>query len=281
METLTVSPEQKRGETFRELHMRKGIFVVPNPWDAGSAKMLAALGFEALATTSAGLAFSLGKPDGQLAVTRDETLENARAIVDATSLPVTADLENGYGNDPGSCARTILMAAAVGLAGGSIEDRTGKADDPIFPFELSVERVRAAVKAARSLPIPFTLTARAENLICGIPDLKDTVKRLEAYAEAGADVLYAPGLKTKEEIITVLKAVAPKPVNVVMGLNSASFSLTELEDMGVKRVSLGSSLARVAYSAFIHAAEEIRENGTFGFSMDTFPYAKFNELLKK
>jgi 2-methylisocitrate lyase-like PEP mutase family enzyme len=242
--------------------------------------MLASLGFEALATTSAGLAFSLGKPDGDRTVTREDTLENARIILAATPLPVAADLENGYGDDPESCAETILLAARAGLAGGSIEDATGRREGPIYPFDLAVERVAAAVKAARSLPFPFTLTARAENLIYGRPDLKDTIRRLEAFADAGADVLFAPGLKTREEIATVVRAVAPKPVNVIMGLNDGTLSLDELSAIGVKRVSLGSSLARAAYGAFFRAAEEIRQKGTFTFASGTMPYAEFNALFK-
>src|SRR5580692_9285763 len=186
------NPLQNRAEIFKNLHQRTGIFVVPNPWDAGSAKVLESLGFEALATTSAGLAFSLGKPDGSAVVTREEALANARTIVDATGLPVSADLENGYGDEPRICAETILLAAGVGLAGASIEDATGDPANPIYPFELAVERVKAAVGAARSLDVPFALTARAENFLHGRPDLGDTIRRLVAFAEAGADVLFAP-----------------------------------------------------------------------------------------
>ena len=280
METSVNNSQLTRAEAFKILHERPGIFVVPNPWDAGSAKMCASLGFEALATTSAGLAFSLGKPDGEGAVTREETLKNAHDIISATSLPVSADLENGYGNDPETCAETILLAAKVGLVGGSIEDATGRPDDPIYPFDLSVERIKEAANAARSLPFPFTLTARAENLIYGRYDLKDTIRRLEAFANAGADVLYAPGLKTRDEIDTVVRAVAPRPLNVILGLSNSSLSLGELSDLGVKRVSLGSSLARAAYSAFLRAAEEIRQKGTFTFASDTIPYARINALLK-
>jgi 2-methylisocitrate lyase-like PEP mutase family enzyme len=265
---------------FKALHERPGIFVVPNPWDAGSAKMLASLGFEALATTSAGLAFSLGKPDGLGAVTREETLANAKIIIAATGLPVSADLENGYGDDPEACAATILLAAGAGLAGGSIEDATGRPEDPIYSFELAVERVKAAVAAVRSLPFPWTLTARAENLIYGRPDLPDTIRRLQAFAEAGADVLFAPGLTTKEDIGTVVRAVAPRPVNVVMGLNAGSFSLDELSALGVKRVSLGSSLARVAYGAFLRASAEVRQRGMFDFAKGTVSYREINDLFK-
>lgn len=270
-----------RGELLQVLHRRQGIFVVPNPWDAGSARLLANLGFEALATTSAGLAFSLAKADGLAAVTREETLANARTIVGATELPVTADLENGYGDAPEACAETIRLAADAGLVGGSIEDATGNPADPIYPLEMAVERVNAAVAAARSLAFPFTLTARAENLIHGRPDLNDTIRRLEAFAAAGADVLYAPGLATREEIAAVVRAVAPKPVNVVMGLSKGYFTLNELGELGVRRVSLGASLARAAYSAFLRAAEEIHDKGSFTFAQDIVPYAVFNGIFKR
>ena len=269
-----------KGELLQALHRRQGIFVVPNPWDAGSARLLAHLGFEALATTSAGLAFSLGKADGLSVVTRGDTLDNARTIVEATDLPVTADLENGYGDEPETCAETIRLAAGAGLVGGSIEDATGDPADPIYPLELAVERVIAAVAAARSLQVPFSLTARAENLIHGRPDLNDTIRRLEAFAAAGADVLYAPGLTTREEIDAVVRAVAPKPVNVVMGLSKGFFTLNELADLGVRRVSLGSSLARAAYGAFLRAAEEIHDKGSFTFAKDMVPYAVFNGIFK-
>ena len=268
-----------RANAFKDLHKRTGIFVIPNPWDAGSARILEGMGFEALATTSAGLAYSLGKPDGEGVVTREETLRNVKDIVAATHLPVAADLENGFGDDPEICAETILLAAKTGLAGGSIEDATGRAGDPIYSFELSVERIKAAVKAVRSLPLPFMLTARAENLIHGKMDLPDTIKRLQAYADAGADVLFAPGLNTRSDITTVVKAVAPKPLNVVMGLNNARFSLNELAELGVKRVSLGSSLARAAYGAFMKAAEEIKLKGSFEFAKDAVPYSKLNTFF--
>jgi 2-methylisocitrate lyase-like PEP mutase family enzyme len=269
-----------RAEAFRALHARPGVFAIPNPWDAGSARMLAALGFEALATTSAGFAYTLGRPDGEGAVTRDETLANARAVVEATSLPVSADLENGFGDDPAACAETIVRAADAGLVGGSIEDATGRRDDPIYPFDASVARVTAAVNAARSLRFPFVLTARAENLIHGRPDLPDTIRRLVAFAEAGADVLYAPGLRARDDIAAVVRAVAPKPVNVVMGLSGPSFSLDALAELGVRRVSLGSSLARAAYGAFLRAAREIREKGTFEFACEAVPYAQINTMFE-
>ncbi|MCR8556628.1 isocitrate lyase/phosphoenolpyruvate mutase family protein [Mucilaginibacter sp. BJC16-A38] len=280
MEKLNSDTQAIKAETLRTLHQRDGIFVIPNPWDAGSAKILASLGFEALATTSAGLAFSVAKPDGLCAVSLEETLRNAHDIVMATDLPVSADLENGYGLAPETCAETILLAAKAGLVGGSIEDTTGNPDDPIIPFELAVERVKAAVTAARSLPFHFTLTARAENLIYGRPDLNDTIRRLEAFADAGADVLFAPGLTTREEITAVVKAVAPKPVSIVMGLSGSHFSVNELAELGVKRISLGSSLARAAYGSFLRSAEEIAQSGTFTFANDTVPYSVFNKLFK-
>lgn len=270
-----------RGEAFRALHQRPRIFAIPNPWDAGSAKMLAAIGFEALATTSAGLAFSLGRPDGEGAITRDETLANARAIVEATPLPVSADLENGFGDAPQACAETIRLAADAGLVGGSIEDATGRADVPIYSFDLALERVRAAVAAARALPFPFTLTARAENFLNGIPDLADTIRRLEAFADAGADVLFAPGLRTREDIAAVVRAVAPKPVNAIMGLAGASISLAALEGIGVRRVSVGSALARAAYGAFLRAAREIHHDGSFRFADDAIPFAEINAMFKR
>jgi 2-methylisocitrate lyase-like PEP mutase family enzyme len=272
---------QARGEALRRLHEGPGIFVIPNPWDAGSAKMLADLGFKALATTSAGFAFSLGKPDAEGVVTRSETLANVRAIVDATPLPVSADLENGFGDDPATCAQTIHLGAEAGLVGGSIEDATGHEDAPIYPFEQAVERVRAAVAAARSLPFPFTLVARCENFLHGRPDLDDTIRRLVAFAEAGADCLYAPGLRSREQIRAVVDAVKPKPVNAIMGLAGAKFSLRELEDLGVRRVSVGSSLARAAYGAFLRAAKEIAEQGTFDYADDAVPFATMNAMFQR
>ncbi|HEY8970182.1 MAG TPA: isocitrate lyase/phosphoenolpyruvate mutase family protein [Puia sp.] len=274
---MTLPSQAARAAAFFQLHAGPGIFVIPNPWDAGSAKILANRGFKALATTSAGLSFSIGKPDGDGAVTRDEALENVRSIAAATSLPLSADLENGYGDDPEYCAQTILMAAGAGAVGGSIEDATGRENDPIYSFELSVQRVRAAVQAARSLPFPFILTARTENFLHGRPDLPDTIRRLTAFAEAGADVLFAPGLKTREEIIAVVKAVAPAPVNV---LSLGNLTVKELEEMGVKRISVGSSLARAAYGGLIRATDEISQKGSFSYIQAATPYAQLNELFR-
>lgn len=270
-----------RAEAFKALHERDGAFVIPNPWDAGSAKLLASLGFEALATTSAGLAFSLGRADAEAALSLDETLDNAGMIVDATALPVAADLENGFGDLPEDCAHAILRAAEAGLVGGSIEDASGRSDAPIYDLGLAVERVRAAVQAARSLPFPFMLCARAENLLHGQMDLDDTILRLQSYAEAGADVLYAPGLRTVEEIRAVVQAVAPKPVNVLMGLAGVPLSVNQLQDLGVRRISVGSSLARAALGAFQRAALEVRDQGTFSYGEQALPFAQLNDLFRR
>ena len=255
----------EKGKAFRALHERDHAFIIPNPWNAGTARLLANLGFEALATTSMGYAFSMGRLDGSL--TREETLRHAAELVAATGLPVSADLENGFGDAPEAAAETIRLAGAAGLAGGSIEDATGRDDQPIYKREHAAERVRAAVEAARALPFTFTLTARAENYLHGRPDLKDTIERLQAFQEAGADVLYAPGLATREDIAAVVKSV-DRPVNVLMGLRGVQLSLAELSAMGVKRISVGSSLARAALGAFLCAANEMREKGTFTFAGD-------------
>jgi len=261
---------------FRALHERSGPFVIPNPWDPGSARLLTALGFEALTSTSAGFAFSRGLPD--YGVGRDPILVHIAELVAATDLPVAADLENGFGDDPYTVAETIRLAAATGIVGGSIEDASGRADAPIYPFEASVERVRAAVEATRALPFPFTLTARAENYLHGRNDLADTIRRLQAYQDAGADVLYAPGLKTREEIATVVRAV-DRPVNVLMGFADGNLSVAELAELGVKRVSVGGALARAALGAFLRAAEELRETGTFAFARDAAGSARLNGLF--
>ncbi len=268
---------QEKGSRFRSLHQRDRAFIIPNPWDAGTARLLARMGFEALATTSAGYAFSAGLQDG--AVGRDAMLKHVADIVAATDLPVSADLENGFGDSPEMCAETIRLAAATGLAGGSIEDVTPRPAATIYAFEHAVERVRAAVEAAHALPAPFILTARAENFIAGNPDLADTIRRLQAYQEAGADVLYAPGLKSKEDIAAVLSSV-DRPVNVVMGLSGVQLDLATLSSMGVKRISVGSSLSRVALTAFLHAAQEMQQHGTFTFANDLVPYKKINDMFE-
>lgn len=262
---------EEKYKTFRALHERAGAFVIPNPWDAGTARILTALGFEALATTSAGYAFSVGRRDGVAGMTRDEILANAKQIVEATDLPVSADLENGYGRSPETCAETIRLASEIGLAGGSIEDATGDSNDPIYEFPLAVERIGAAAKAAHDCR--FVLTARAENFLHGRPDLDDTIRRLQAFAEAGADVVYAPGLPSLEAIRKVCAAVS-KPVNVVMGLKGATFSVEELAAVGVKRISVGGSLARAALGAVVRAAREMKEEGTFHFAAEALPPAE-------
>ena len=264
---MTTPTREQKYEAFRALHERPGAFVIPNPWNAGTARILAALGFEALATTSAGFAFAIGRRDGLAGLTREETLENAKSIVDATDLPVSADLEDGFGRAPDTCASTIRLASDVGLVGVSIEDATGDSSNPIFDFDLSVERVAAAAKAARECR--FVLTARSENYLHGRPDLDDTIQRLRAFAEAGADVVYAPGLSDLESIRTVCAAV-DKPVNVLGG---SAFSIDELAAAGVKRISVGGSFARAALGAFVRAAREVRDKGTFTYAADAISHA--------
>jgi len=263
--------QSEKYQAFKALHERPGVFVMPNPWDAGTARILTALGFEALATTSAGFAFSIGRRDSIAGLTRDEILGNARSIVEATHLPVSADLEDGFGGAPELCAETIRLAAAAGLVGGSIEDATGDPENPIFEFGQSVERVAAASEAARALP--FLVTARAENFLHGRPDLDDTIRRLQAFEKAGADVVYAPGLPDLDAIRTVCSAVE-KSVNVVMGLQGATFTVDELQDAGVQRISVGGAFARAALGAFMRAATEVKDNGTFTFSADAIPDAE-------
>ncbi|WP_299616246.1 oxaloacetate decarboxylase [Pelagibius sp.] len=272
-----MSPTQiEKFERFQSLHQRPGAFVIPNPWNAGTAKILAALGFEALATTSAGLAFAAGYPDGAPERSRAAVLENAREIVEATPLPVTADLENGYGNVPEDCAETIRLAAAIGLVGGSIEDASGDPDAPIYELSHAVERVAAARGAARDLP--FLLTARAENFLHGRRDLDDTIRRLQAFAELGADVVYAPGLPDLAAIRRVCEAV-DKPVNVVMGLKGPAITVADLEAAGVKRISVGGGFARTALGALVRAAKEVRDQGTFGFAGEALPHAEANAFM--
>jgi len=269
--------QSAKAAVFRALHERRAAFIIANAWDAGSARILEALGFEALATTSAGLAFALGVQDGS--ASRAQTLANAKAIVDAVDLPVSADLENGFGHGPQTVAETIAMASAAGLVGGSIEDATGEADAPIYAFDHAVARVAAAAKAARALPIDFVLTARAENFIHGRADLDDTIARLIAFERAGADVLYAPGLPTLEAVRRVCRAVS-QPVNFVAGWGGEAFSAARLASAGVRRISLGSSLARAALGGLVEAAWEIRDGGTFGFAARALPYGQANAFMR-
>jgi 2-methylisocitrate lyase-like PEP mutase family enzyme len=257
---------------FRALHAQPTAFLIPNPYDAGTARLLALLGFQALATTSAGFAFTLGRRDNKVA--RDEMIAYVGAVASAVDLPVSADLENGYGDAPATAAETIRLAAAAGVVGGSIEDATYRTEAPLYDLPFAVERLRAAVEAARSLPFPFTLTARAEGYLWGRPDIKDIIQRLQAYQDAGADVLFAPGVVSKQDIAAVVSSV-DRPVNVLMSSPSGPLSLAELSELGVKRVSVGSALARAALGAFLRAARELREQGTFTWLADT---ANFREL---
>jgi 2-methylisocitrate lyase-like PEP mutase family enzyme len=260
----------EKAAVFRALHERSGAFIIPNPWDAGTARLLAALGFEALATTSLGLANMLGRPDGANAVSRSEVLENCRVIAGATDLPVNADLENGYAHEPRAAAEMIRLAAEAGVVGGSIEDATGEPGQPIYDFNLAVERVQAAVETARSLPVPFMLTARAENLLHGRPDLDDTIRRLQAFEKAGADVLYAPGVRDLATIRTVASSVG-KPLNVVMSAADPALTVAQLAEAGVKRISVGGALSRLALAAFLAGAREMKDRGGFTWVRDTVP----------
>ena len=270
--------QRQRAEQFRALHQRPGIFVMPNPWDAGSAKLFASLGFEAMATTSQGLANALGRVDGALRVSREEVIANCRVICDATDLPINADLENGYADDPREAAKIITLAADAGIVGGSIEDSSGDATRPIYDFNLAVERVAAAAEAAHALPFPFTFTARAENLLHGRLDLDDTIKRLNAYANAGADVLYAPGLRDIDTIRQVVAAVS-KPLNVVMSAADPKLTVQQLEAAGVKRISVGGALSRLGFAAVRDAALAMRA-GSFAWVAQTMPSRELKEIFK-
>lgn len=251
---------------FRELHQRPGAFIIPNPWDAGTAKLLAAMGFEALATTSLGVANTLG----QSTISLDAIIENCRMIVEATDLPVNADLENCGADDPKTAARAITRAAEAGVVGGSIEDSTGNREHPIYDFSLAVERVQAAVEAARALPFPFMLTARAENLLHGRNDLDDTIKRLQAFEAVGADVLYAPGVYDAKTIRTVTASLG-KPFNLVMGFADPTLTVEQIAAAGVKRISTGGAMERHALNAFLRSAREMKDKGSFSYVRDMAP----------
>jgi 2-methylisocitrate lyase-like PEP mutase family enzyme len=268
--------QSEKAELFHALHHRERAFVIPNPWDVGTVRLLERLGFEALATTSAGYAFSIGQRDNT--VGREKMLDHVKTIAAATDLPVNADFENGFGDDPETVAETVRLGAVQGLVGCSIEDATGRSTEPIYNFGLAIERVRAAANAAHSLPFTFTLTARAENFLVGRSDLGDTIKRLQAYQEAGADVLYAPGLRTSADIASVVQSV-DRPVNVLMGLSGVELDVEQLSAIGVKRISVGSGLTRVAYGAFIRAAREMREQETFTFAEDAISFRDLSEMF--
>lgn len=266
----------EKGRLFRELHAKPGIILLPNPWDAGTAKLLASLGFEALATTSLGMSNALGRPDGEGSVSRAELLENCRVIAEATDLPVNADLENGYADDPKEAATILRDAAAVGISGGSIEDWSG---EKIYDFNHAVERVAAGVEMARSLDVPFTFTARAENLIRGRVDLDDTIKRLQAFEKAGADVLYAPGLRDLATMKLVASSVG-KPLNVVMSAGDPDLTAEQMEAVGVKRLSVGGALSRLALAAFMKGAREMKDKGGFTWMRDTISTKELKPIFR-
>ena len=268
--------QMEKAMAFRALHERPGAFIIPNPWDAGTAKLLAALGFEALATTSLGLANMLGRPDS--VVTRDEVIENCRTIAAATELPVNADLENCFAHAPEAAADTIRLAAEAGAVGGSIEDFTGDRANPIYQFELAVARVRAAAAVTHALPVPFLLTARAENLLHGSHDLAEAIRRLQAYEAAGADVLYAPGLRNLDEVRRVVSAVK-RPFNVVTGWLDPDITAAQLAEAGAKRISVGGALSRLALARFVEAGRAMKDMGSFAWMQDMMPIAETRRML--
>lgn len=273
---MTVSQIDK-AQRFKTLHQGPRAFLIANAWDAGSARILAGLGFQALATSSGASAGVLGRRDGQ--VTRDEALAHARAIVGATDLPVSADLEKGFGDTPAAAAETIRLAGEAGLVGGSIEDATGARDAPLYELGLATERIAAAVDAARACPVPFTLTARAENFLRGNPSLDDTIRRLQAFERAGADVLMAPGLPDLAAVRAVCAALS-KPFNFMAGIKGKSFTVAELEAAGVRRISLATSLYRAAMSGLVAAAREVQDKGTFGYLEHTMSTPELNTFMQ-
>lgn len=272
--------QAERAAGFRALHERPGAFIIPNPWDAGTARLLASLGFEALATTSLGLSNMLGRPDGAGVVSRTEVLENCRVIAEATDLPVSADLENCYADEPRAAAELIRLAAQTGVVGGSIEDTTSDPSRPIYDFDLAVERVHAAVEVARSLPFPFVLTARADGLLHRHADLDDAIRRLQAFEKAGADVLYAPGVRDLATIRAVTSAVS-KPVNVVMSAADPALTATQLAEAGVKRISVGGALSRLALAGFLEGAREMKESGGFTWMRRTVPTSELKPVFRR
>ena len=269
--------QQEKSKRFVALHERPGAFIIPNPWDGGSARLLQGLGFEALATSSSACAANYGRRDGH--VSRAEALAHARAIVEATELPVAGDLEKGFGDSPEDAAATIREAASIGLVGGSIEDASGRADKPVYDIEHATRRMEAAVAAARALPFKFMLTGRAENFIRGNPDIEDTIRRLQAYERAGADVLFAPGLPDVEAVRRVCASIS-KPFNFMAGIKGKSFPVQDLAAAGVKRVSLAGSLYRAAVTGMVEAAREVKEQGTFGYLDRSMASPDFNAAMK-
>lgn len=268
--------QAQKSAAFVALHQKGNCFVIPNPWDVGSARLLEHLGFQALASTSAGFAFSQGQSD--LSIGLAAKLQHLSSLAAATDLPVSADLQNGFGDAPDTVAHTILAAAKTGIVGGSIEDASGDKDKPIYDLDLAVERIRGAVDAARSLDVKFTLTARAENHLYGQGDLKDTIRRLQAYQETGADVLFAPGIQSKEDIKAIVQSI-DRPLNVIMGMKGVALTLDQLRELGVTRVSLGGSLARAAYGAVCRAAAEVQSTGTFRYADDAMSGPALNAIF--
>lgn len=268
--------QAEKAATFHALHERPGAFIIPNPWERGTARILATLGFEALATTSRGLANMLGRAVGN--VSRAEVIANCHEIVDATDLPVNCDLENCFAHQPTAAAEAIRLAAEAGAVGGSIEDYTKDKVNPIYEFDLAVARVRAAARVAHALPVPFLLTARAENLLHGRNDMADTIRRLRAYEAAGADVLYAPGLRNLDEVRAVVQAVK-RPVNVVTGWLDPNITLEQLSAVGAKRVSVGGALSRLALATFVKAAKDMQERGSFGWMREMMGMADLRNML--
>ena len=268
----TATPTQaEKAKAFRALHERKSAFIIPNPYDAGTARLLEQLGFEALATTSSGYAFSIGHRDYSL--TREQALAGVALIASATRLPVSADLENGFGDSPEAAAETIRLAAEAGAVGGSIEDSTGRSNDPLYDVAFAAQRIRAAAETAHSFSFPFTLTARAEGYLHGRRDIREIIRRLQAFQEAGADVLYAPGLTTRDDIAAVISSI-DQPVNVLLGLKGVTLTMADMAELGVRRISVGGGLCRAALGGFLRAAQEMKENGTFHWSDDAPPGLK-------
>ncbi len=267
---MPLSIEQKR-TNFRKLH-ESGCFVIPNPWDVGSARLLADMGFKALASTSSGFAWSAGRPDNDLPV--EQICAHLKLLSEATDLPVNADFEAGFADDPAGVAKNVTLGVATGVAGISIEDSTGDDKQPLYEFKLAVERMRAARSAIDATKQNVMLVGRCESYLIGQPDLKATIERLVAYSDAGADCLYAPGIKSKADIVAIVKAVAPKPVNLLVGMPGAS--VAEIADMGVRRISVGGALARSAWGGFLRAARDIAQNGSFAEFVNAVPYAEIN-----
>lgn len=268
-------------EQFQRLH-ESGCFLLPNPWDAGTTIYLEHLGFKAVATTSAGFAFSKGLPDGPAAVSRDMMLDHFREIAEVTTLPVNADFQNGYADEPDGVASSVGLCIATGVAGLSIEDSTGRSDHPLYDFDLAVERIKAARRAIDSSGVPVVLTARCEAWLVGDPKpLRTSLERLVAFAEAGADCLYAPGVVELEEIEQIAKAVSPKPVNVLISTNNCHLTVAQLEDLGVRRISIGGALARAAWGGFVNAAREMMEHGSFTSFRNATPFGELNDLFER